>query len=725
MIGEKCEVPCLCASPDPTSPQPTSEPNNVVTPCQVASTLLTGVLGAEVPQCEADGSFSPMQCSGSTGYCWCVDQHGIEIEGTRKQSSLSSPQDFNCQYTTLTACQAEATLLVGVPGVHVPHCEEDGSFTPKQCCSEYGQCWCVNQNGIEIHGSRVSVNEELECEVVDQDLTSCQIRSQVIEMTGLLGSYIPHCEADGSYSPKQCRGSTGECWCVNEDGVEIEGTRQGPGGEELQCDGTEVVSPCRLAASNSPALLGAYIPQCQEDGSYSPKQCRGSTGECWCVNENGDEVEGTRQGPTATTELTCEVVHLTPCQIEAALPRIALLGVYIPECQEDGSYSPKQCRGSTGECWCVDQNGVEIQGTRQGPTATTELVCGQSQELTPCLQLRAQSTGLIGAYKPQCEADGSFSPKQCRGSTGTCWCVNQNGVEINGTRQGPGASTGLTCGTVELTPCQSEAALAASLTYIIAPYIPQCEADGSYSPKQCHGSIGSCWCVNENGVEIEGTRQGPTVTTELTCGTVKLTPCQSQVAIFAANTYIIAPYIPQCEVDGSFSPKQCYDFTASCWCVDKDGVEIEGTRQEGSESTKLFCLAELTPCLQLRAQSTGLIGAYKPQCEADGSFSPKQCHGSTGSCWCVDQNGAEIDGTRQGPISSAVLTCDKAVDCSATKLTATDKLWCCQNNGEFCDEIVNQTELEFGDSKSSSSTIHYSSSLLTIMVVTLITYFLK
>ena len=28
-----------------------------------------------------------------------------------------------------------------------------------------------------------------------------------------------------------------------------------------------------------------------------------------------------------------------------------------------------------------------------------------------------------------------------------------------------------------------------------ALYVPQCEADGSYSPIQCHASTG-CWCVN-------------------------------------------------------------------------------------------------------------------------------------------------------------------------------------------------------------------------------------
>lgn len=32
-----------------------------------------GLIGGFRPSCEEDGSFSEVQCHGSTGYCWCVD----------------------------------------------------------------------------------------------------------------------------------------------------------------------------------------------------------------------------------------------------------------------------------------------------------------------------------------------------------------------------------------------------------------------------------------------------------------------------------------------------------------------------------------------------------------------------------------------------------------------------------------------------------------------------
>lgn len=56
-------------------------------------------------------------------------------------------------------------------------------------------------------------------------------------------------------------------------------------------------------------------------------------------------------------------------------------------------------------------------------------------------------------------------------------------------------------------------------------------------------------------------------------------------------------------------------------------------------------------CLRLREQATGLIGAFQPSCEEDGSFSEMQCHGSTGYCWCVDvESGQPVsDGVRGRP----------------------------------------------------------------------------
>ncbi|XP_078366651.1 nidogen-2-like isoform X1 [Oculina patagonica] len=59
-------------------------------------------------------------------------------------------------------------------------------------------------------------------------------------------------------------------------------------------------------------------------------------------------------------------VHCTECERERH--KAETMGWhFVPECEEDGSYSEVQCyeHGSLGEwCWCVNSDGEEILGTR-------------------------------------------------------------------------------------------------------------------------------------------------------------------------------------------------------------------------------------------------------------------------------------------------------------------------------------------------------------------------
>ena len=59
-----------------------------LSPCQIQRHQALGVrdvpvVGIHVPDCKADGGYNPVQCDVLSGYCWCVDEYGYEVKGSR------------------------------------------------------------------------------------------------------------------------------------------------------------------------------------------------------------------------------------------------------------------------------------------------------------------------------------------------------------------------------------------------------------------------------------------------------------------------------------------------------------------------------------------------------------------------------------------------------------------------------------------------------------------
>lgn len=79
-------------------------------------------------------------------------------------------------------------------------------------------------------------------------MTKCQAEKDAADSRGgrpMVGGFTPQCSSNGSYERKQCHGSTGYCWCVNEKtGKEIAGTKKGPGQGTVDCSGMGFLNTC-------------------------------------------------------------------------------------------------------------------------------------------------------------------------------------------------------------------------------------------------------------------------------------------------------------------------------------------------------------------------------------------------------------------------------------------------------------------------------------------------
>uniref|UniRef100_A0A3Q1HM38 Uncharacterized protein n=1 Tax=Anabas testudineus TaxID=64144 RepID=A0A3Q1HM38_ANATE len=489
-------------------------------PCHVNARCVNGL-----------GSFHCQCLPGFYGdgfYCSQQDGHTVRPKSQceHHRDSLQSGVELNGRHPV---------------GAFIPQCDSDGRYRPLQCHGSTGHCWCVDSRGQERAGTRTAPGAPpKDCDEPVRPKTHCEHHRDTVHTTSpegypIVGAYVPQCDDDGQYTPQQCHGSTGHCWCVDSRGQERAGTRTPPGTPTKDCD--RLVRPkthCEhhrdRVHTSSPEgypIVGAYVPQCDDDGQYTPQQCHGSTGHCWCVDSRGQEREGTRT-PPGTPAKDCDRPGRPKTHCEHHRDKVhttspegyPIVGAYVPQCDDDGQYTPQQCHGSTGHCWCVDSRGQEREGTRTPPGTPAKDCDRPVRPKTHCEHHRdrvhttsPEGYPIVGAYVPQCDDDGQYTPQQCHGSTGHCWCVDSRGQEREGTRTPPGTPS-VDCNKPvrPKTHCEHHRDRVHTTSPegypIVGAYVPQCDDDG---PVQCFGETTYCWCVDQDGREVPGTRSNDVV----------------------------------------------------------------------------------------------------------------------------------------------------------------------------------------------------------------------
>uniref|UniRef100_G3PLY0 Nidogen 2 n=1 Tax=Gasterosteus aculeatus aculeatus TaxID=481459 RepID=G3PLY0_GASAC len=333
-------------------------------PCHISARCINA-LGSFQCQCEpgfyGDGFHCSQQEVRPKSQC---EQHRDSLQGGREHGSRPSLAAF------------------------VPQCDSDGRYRPLQCHGSTGHCWCVDVRGQERAGTRTPPGTPPKDYEPERPKTHCEHHRDRVQTSSpegypVVGAYVPQCDAGGQYTPLQCHGSTGHCWCVDSRGQERTGTRTPPGAPPTDYEPERPKTHCEhhrdRVQTTSPEgypIVGAYVPQCDDNGRYASLQCHGSTGHCWCVDSTGQERAGTRTppgsppkdcdrpvpvAPTEHPESVCERWRASLIEHYGGKPQPEQ---YVPQCEQDGQFSPVQCYGETTYCWCVDQDGREVPGTR-------------------------------------------------------------------------------------------------------------------------------------------------------------------------------------------------------------------------------------------------------------------------------------------------------------------------------------------------------------------------
>uniref|UniRef100_A0A182NCM9 Thyroglobulin type-1 domain-containing protein n=1 Tax=Anopheles dirus TaxID=7168 RepID=A0A182NCM9_9DIPT len=327
----------------------------------------------------------------------------------------------------LTACQhlrrAEARRAKSLGDsqlqtVRLPRCTALGDFEPVQCSNELNgtECWCVDEYGVEITGSRRSHADDVNCTRVENHCkaSSCRMFCPA-GFAKDLGSGCPVCRCRDPCEDVQCpRGQQcepQEVQCKTEPCPPIPTCRKArslsdlcPAGQPLAITGTIRPFLCGTdpGKPSCPPLYRCLVQGGNDYGVCCPASLQfEKPGSCPRANE----IES-----TDSAGFLCG----TPCSHDLECPQMQKC------CQSDGC--GRNC---------------------QQPHNVT--VCHQARMLSELLSVNEREGR---GYVPQCDGPGgSFSTRQCSRNGLVCWCVDpKTGNKVKGTM---GAAAGVNCDGVE------------------------------------------------------------------------------------------------------------------------------------------------------------------------------------------------------------------------------------------------------------------------------------
>ncbi|XP_068601999.1 SPARC-related modular calcium-binding protein 1-like, partial [Brachionichthys hirsutus] len=168
---------------------------------------------------------------------------------------------------------------------------------------------------------------------------------------------------------------------------------------------------------------------------------------------------------------------------------------FVPECHPDGHFLPVQCHNQTGYCWCSTPDGKPVSGT-----SVLHLIPNCTDHVSEFVQITD-----VDSVRDKNDDPGPTLDTIRKTAALTAppfWVtilMNSDSRANRSVRRPPD----------DPQTCERERTSLLSQTrssWQDERFVPECTADGRYSPVQCHTATRYCWCVRvDSGRPLPGT----------------------------------------------------------------------------------------------------------------------------------------------------------------------------------------------------------------------------